>query len=282
VFDPAQYRSESRDRWEAMASGWEARRAEFQRASAPVAEWLVQAIDPQPGQTVLEVAAGLGDTGLLAAPRVAPGGKVIVTDGAGAMLEAARRRAAELGVENVEFEAMEAEWLDVPTASVDAVLCRWGYMLLADPEAALRETRRVLRPGGRVALAAWAAAPENPWVSQIGAELVARDLAAPPEPGDPGMFSFAADGHLEELLLSTGFGEVEVTTVDLTFRAPSFDEWWEWQFDMSPALGEALGPVDPELRDAVHEAIAERLAPWRADDGSLAIPGRTLVAVAEA
>jgi hypothetical protein len=96
------------------------------------------------------------------------------------------------------------------------------------------------------------------------------------------MFSFAADGHLEELLLSTGFGEVEVTTVDLTFRAPSFDEWWEWQFDMSPALGEALGPVDPELRDAVHEAIAERLAPWRADDGSLAIPGRTLVAVAEA
>ena len=73
------------------------------------------------------------------------------------MLEAARRRAAELGIDNAEFKPMEAEWIDMGTATVDAVLCRWGYMLLADPETALRETRRVLRPGGRVAFAVWAA-----------------------------------------------------------------------------------------------------------------------------
>jgi hypothetical protein len=96
------------------------------------------------------------------------------------------------------------------------------------------------------------------------------------------MFAFAEEGHIQELLLATGFGEVQVSAVDLTFHAPSFDEWWEWQFDMSPALGDALGRATPDERDAVHEGVGERLAPWRADDGSLAIPGRTLVAVAEA
>ncbi len=80
------------------------------------------------------------------------------------MVEAAKENAARLGVTNVEAKAMEAEWIDLSTATVDGVLCRWGYMLLADPEAALRETRRVLRPDGRVALAAWDAPERNPWM----------------------------------------------------------------------------------------------------------------------
>ncbi len=79
------------------------------------------------------------------------------------MLEGARARALELGLSNIEFKVLNAEWIDLPLASVDAVLCRWGYMLMADPAAALAETRRVLRPGGRVALAVWDALEANPW-----------------------------------------------------------------------------------------------------------------------
>jgi SAM-dependent methyltransferase len=282
VFDPEQFRSVSRQRWESAASGWEARRAEQQRATEPVSHWLVEAIEPQPGQTILELAAGLGDTGFLAAELVAPTGRLISTDGAEAMLEGARRRAAELGLDNVDFRPMEAEWIDLATATLDAVLCRWGYMLLADPDAALRETRRVLRPGGRVALAAWDGPQHNPWVAQTSAELLEHGLAEPPDPDAPGMFAFAAPGRIEELLLGAGFGDVEVSSVDVEFRAPSFDEFWELQFDTSLALRDALMRATPDQRDAVHDGVERRLSSWLAQDGSLAVPGRTLVAVAGA
>ena len=87
------------------------------------------------------------------------------------MVDVARARATELGVRNVEFRIIDAESIDVPAAAVDVVLCRWGYMLMADPAAALQETRRVLRPGGRVALAAW-----DPPSSTAGPPSSARRL----------------------------------------------------------------------------------------------------------
>ncbi|MEJ7785735.1 MAG: methyltransferase domain-containing protein [Solirubrobacteraceae bacterium] len=282
MIDPAAFRTTSRERWETAAPGWEARRADLQAAAEPVSRWMVDVIDPQPGQTVLELAAGVGDTGFLAAERIQPGGRLICTDGAEPMLDAARRRAAELGLDNVEFEAMEAEWIDSAAASLDAVLCRWGYMLLADPEAALRETRRVLRSGGRLALAAWDGPERNPWVAHTHAELLERGLTAPPQPGEPGMFSFAADGVIAELLYAAGFEDVRVEAVDLTFSAVSFDDWFEYLFDTSPSLAAALAGATPEQRDEVHDGIEARLALFRAADGSLALPGRTLVAAASA
>src|SRR4029079_18591018 len=138
--------------------------------------------------------AGPADTGLLAAELVAPGGKAIITDNAEAMIEAAKARAEEVGATNVEIRPMEAEWIDLPTASVDAVLCRWGYMLLAYPETALRETRRVLRPGGRVALAAWAGPEANPWIALMGQTMIDRGLVHPDPPDPPGPLAVAPPG----------------------------------------------------------------------------------------
>ena len=143
--DPDEFRAQLRDRWEDAAEGWEERREHFQESAHPVSIRLIEHVEPQPGYTLLEVAAGVGDTGALAAELVRPGGRVIITDGAEAMVAAAQRRIEALGADNAEVRQMEAEWLDLPTASVDGVLSRWGYMLVVDPGAALREARRVSR-----------------------------------------------------------------------------------------------------------------------------------------
>jgi ubiquinone/menaquinone biosynthesis C-methylase UbiE len=282
MHDEPDARAEDRARWEKSAAGWERWRADFQRATQGVSVWMVERLRPQPGHRILELAGGLGDTGLLAAELVQPGGTVILTDGAEAMVEGARRRAEELGLRNVEARQMEAEWIDLSAASVDGVLSRWGYMLLVDPGAALRETRRVLKPVGRVALAAWTAPDDNPWIAVPARTLVARGHAEPPDPSRPGPFSFAAPGHIETLLAEAGFEDPEVETVEMTFASPSLDAYLERTIAMSGNLSTVLPTLSEAERKAWRDAVADALADHTADDGSVRIPGRTWVAAATA
>ena len=143
------YREENRRRWQTVAAGWEKHADDIRRDTMPVTSWMLDAIEPQPGHQLLELAAGIGDTGFLAAELIEPGGTLITSDLVPEMLSAAQRRAEQLGVRNVRFRQIDAEAIDQPAASLDGVLCRWGYMLMPDAEAALKDTRRVLRPGGR-------------------------------------------------------------------------------------------------------------------------------------
>jgi SAM-dependent methyltransferase len=276
------YRDESLDRWERIAQGWKEARPAFQRMALPVSHWMVEAIRPQPGHRVLELAAGPGDTGLLAAELVAPGGSVLITDGAEAMVAVARERAAEVGATNVELRAMQAEWIDLPAASVDGALCRFGYMLLADPEAALRETRRVLRPGGRVALAVWDEIERNPWMRVVRDALAARGLAPPVDPGEPGPFALSAPGALADVLHAAGFDEVEVEPIDLGFEAPSFDAWWDQLVQTSPVASAVVRELAPAEHYALRDAVDAGYASFVRDDGSMRLPARALVAGATA
>jgi SAM-dependent methyltransferase len=270
------------ERWERAAPGWAAQRDRFQRAAAPVSQWMVEAIDPQPGQRILELAAGPADTGLLAAELVRPHGTLIVTDVSEPMLEVARARAGELQITNVEFRRMDAEWIDLPTAHVDGVLCRWGYMLMADWGAALRETRRVLRPGGTVALAAWAGPEHNLWSSVPNEELVAIGAAERPSPDQPGQFAWRDPATIEDALEEAGFVDIQVTAIDFTFRFPDLDEWWDSQLDQSVWMYDAVASLTPAQRDDVRDAIDLRLQRHVKPDGSVAIPARSHVAAASA
>jgi SAM-dependent methyltransferase len=231
---------------------------------------------------VLELAAGPGDTGLLAAELIAPGGTLISSDAVEEMVTIARARAAELGIENVEFRTIDAEWIDVGTAELDAVLARWGYMLLVDPATALGETRRVLRPGGRVALAAWTGPDDNPWASAPTAELVAMGAIEPPDLDAPNMFAFRDPQRIRTLLEDAGFTDIVVEQIPLLFRFPSLDDWWDVQLDISTSLADNVGALTPAQRDDLRDAIDARLAQHVADDGSVALPGLTHVAAATA
>ena len=131
---PDDFRTESRKRWGEQAEGWASQQEALRTRTMPVSAWMIDAIDPQPGQSLLELAAGTGDTGLLAAELIAPAGTLISSDFAPEMLQAAQRRAEELGIGNVRFKQIDADTsIDLEAGSIDGVLCRWGYMLMADP-----------------------------------------------------------------------------------------------------------------------------------------------------
>lgn len=281
-YDPSEFRPASAGRWGRAARGWSEHRAVWQAGAQPVSTWLVEAIAPQPGHRVLELAAGPGDTGFLAAELVAPGGTLISTDVAPEMVEVARARAAELGIDNVELRTMDLEWIDLPAASVDGVIVRWGIMLVADPEAAMREIRRVLRPGGRVSLSAWTSPADNPWTSVAKEELAAFPEVPEPDPREPHMFAFSDPDRIEELLEGAGFDDVVVDQLDLLWRFDDLDAWWDLQLGLAPGLAGAVGALSPAQRDELRDAIDPRLARYVAADGTVALPGRTHVAAASA
>jgi SAM-dependent methyltransferase len=283
VFDPEQYRDRAAASWAAAAPGWAAQADAMQAATTPVSTWLVDAIDPQPGETLVELAAGAGETGFLAVQRAQPGGRLLSTDGSEEMLAVAKERAEAQGIADlVQFRPMQAEWMDLSAATVDAILCRWGYMLLADPETALRETRRVLRPDGRVALAAWADREANPWNAVFGDVLLDQGLVEPPDPELPGMYAFAADGHIDELLGAAGFQEIRALPLDFAFAAPDADAWWAYLCDMSPQLRTLLPELAPRSLAALREGLDAGYAPYTDAEGRLSLPARTWVASATA
>jgi len=281
-FDANDHRRESLAGWEDAASGWVRRADTIRSLGAPVSAWMLDAVSLQPGERVLELAAGLGETGMMAAEQVAPMGGVIISDQAESMLAGARARAQELELNNLEFRVLNGEWIDMPVASVDAVLCRWGYMLMADPAAALGETRRVLRPGGRVALAVWASVAENPWSALPAAELIERGLLARPAQGTPSPFALGDEQRVRGLLEQAGFTEIEVSSVELAYSTPSFEAFWETTIDVSRGFHDAvLGRPEPEIEE-IRAGVERRLAPFIRPDGGVEIPARTLVARAVA
>ncbi len=276
------HREASLTHWEEAASGWVARQETLRELSAPVSHWMIDAVDPQPGQRILELAAGLGETGFLAAEMVAPVGGVITSDQADAMLDGARKRAGELNLTNVEFQVLNAEWIDLPVASVDVVFCRWGYMLMADPAAALAEARRVLRPEGHVALAVWDGIEHNPWALLPATELLERGLMQPPEPEAPGPFALGDRQRVRGLLEHAGFDEVWVEPVELIQRAANFEEFWETTLDIARVFHDAVLARPASEIAEIRASLAARFKPFTAKDGSLEIPMRTLAGVGTA
>ena len=288
--------------WERAAEGWGRRAERIRDWGMPVSAALIDALALQPGQRVLELAAGPGDTGFLAAELVklpddsraarsgeagsrAGGireGTVLSSDGAEAMVELARSRAKAAGIDNVEFRRLELEWIDLPTASVDAALCRWGIMLIADREAAAREIRRVVAPGGRAALAVWDVPDRNPWATIPAQAMIELGHIEPPDPDAPGMFRLSPAPRLQELLESAGFVEVAVQPVTLERAYDTVDDYIEETLDLSGMLREALQSLTDAEREAALEKIRSLAARFTAADGSLRLTGSSLVASAAA
>jgi ubiquinone/menaquinone biosynthesis C-methylase UbiE len=254
--------------WEDVAPAWERHRDRIFDATTTVSDRLVELVDPRPGNTILELTAGTGETGYLAAAQLGADGRLISTDFSGAMVQAAERGAAERGLDNVECQVMDAQAIDLPGESVDGVLSRFGLMLVADPLRALEESRRVLRPGGRLAYAVWGTIDRNPWITLIAAALL--QMGHPPggdsfEPG--GMFSLSEPEHNVRLATEAGFADPRVEQISGAMQADSLQDYWSFQTSISGPVATLLATLSADEQDAVRAAFHAAAEPYRAGDG---------------
>lgn len=266
--------------WEAMAPGWDRRREYLREFSQPVTDWMVAHLDPQPGQTILELGAGTGEAGFAAARLIGSTGRLISTDLPPSMVGVAKRRAMELGIQNAEFRVMDAQAMDLESRSVDGILCRWAYMLMPDPGAALAESRRVLRPGGKLSLAVMAGPAENPWASTVAMAIVGLGLIPPIDPkAAGGVFSLADRDHLRRLILGAGFDDVEMEETEFHLRFSDFEDYWSFVREFAGAVAILLRSFSDEERAAVHDRTEQAAEPFRTAEG-YDLPGLSLNALA--
>lgn len=270
------FREQSLRTWDSVAAGWEARHEFLQRNVGQVNDWIIDRTAPASGQVVLEVGAGPGDLGHRIAALVGPDGRVLSTDFSGEMVEVARRLGTARGLENVEYRQLDAEAMDLDDGSVDAVVGRFVYMLLADPEAALRETRRVLRSDGPLAFSTFTTPDRNPWWTVPASVLVQRGHLTPPPPGAPGVFSLGDPERVRALGATAGFSTLTTEHVDFVFHYADDDDAWNAVVDLNGPLAVIIDRLTPDERAATRRAVVDGFESFRDPDGSYRVPAQAL------
>jgi SAM-dependent methyltransferase len=268
--DPNLQRRLQRYGWDRAASRYEGLWAEQLAAAQGL---MLELVDLQPGHNVLDVACGTGLITFAAAQAVGPDGSVLGVDISGGMVEACMQRAQARRVANVAFERMDAELLDLPAAAFDVALCAFGLMYLSDPEAALREMRRVVQPGGRMAAAVWGARARCGWAAAfaiVDAE-VASDVC-------PLFFQHGEGEALAQACEAAGFVEVEQHRLVTTLNHKDDTEAYEAVFLGGP-LALPWAHFDEAARTRVRRQYLAAIAPWRIGSG-LQTPAEFVVVTA--
>jgi ubiquinone/menaquinone biosynthesis C-methylase UbiE len=251
-----------------IAAGWERYRDRIFQNSRPVSEWLAQQIIPEPGATILELAAGPGETGFLVAERVGSKGRVISSDSSPEMVEAAKRGARAKDRKNIEFRVMDAQAIDLPDDSVDGVVCRFGVMLTPEPARVLAEARRVLRPGRRLAYAVWGVPDRNPWLMLVVRALTECGHAPQGDPVGPGgVFSLCEQQRNRELMAAAGYADVRVDPIAGFMRYQSTGDYWEFQCAVARPIAVLAASLDRGEIEAVLAWLEPALEPFRSGSG---------------
>lgn len=278
TFDAAKYKATTRDQWDAAAEAWH-------RWAPTLKSWLGTATDRMldlagvtSGARVLDVAAGAGDQTLHIARRVGPGGSVLATDISPAILAFAAAEAERAGLGHVATRAMDGENLELEDATFDVVVSRVGLIYFPDQQRALREMRRVLVPGGRVAAIVYSTPAQNGFFSAPVAVVRRHAQLGAPLPGQPGPFSLGGDGVIEEAFAKAGFSDVKAERIQAPLRMASAAACLRFEQESFGALHQMLSSLDQAGRDAAWQEVGRALAEFERD-GAFVGPCELVVAV---
>ena len=258
---PADFREAQHKHWDAAAAGW-ARWSEFNdSADRHISERLVELAGVQPGSRVLDVAAGYGEPALTAARKAGPQGRVVATDISAEMLAFGRERAAAAGLTNVEFMQSDASSLDLPGASFDAAVSRWGIIFEPDADAAAGRIRGFLEPGARMAISSWGEPDRVPFLSLPMRTTMKRLGMPPPPPGTPGPLSRPTPAAIAALLEGGGFSDVAVEQDEVAYEFDSPEHFTAYIRAISATIRAMIeqhaGDAEEEASNAITKAAAD-------------------------
>lgn len=266
-FDPAKYKSTTREQWQTAAAAWNDWGPLLRDWLGPATELMLDMAKVGPGSRVLNVAAGAGDEALQAADRVGPAGHVLATDISPNILEFAAANARRAGHSNVETKVMDGEEIDVPQESFDAVISRVGLIYFPDQLKAVAGMKRALRPGGHIGAIVYSV-PENNEFFSIPVSIIRRRAGLPPPvPGQPGPFSLGRPGALDELLKNAGFREVRSQAVPAPLRLESAAECVRFEKQSFGALHQMLAGLDQSGKDAAWAEIEQEFRAFEGPGG---------------
>lgn len=245
-------------------------------AEHTVNERLIELAEIAEGDTVVDVATGIGNPALAVAQRVGPRGRVIATDQSSGMLDVAATRANDAGLTNIEFRRLDANEFNFAAATIDAVVCRWGLMFLSDLTDALRRMRTSLKAGRCLAAATWSEPASVPIISLRRRVMRAFDI--PSGANDP--FRLSSPTALNAAAESAGFGEVEVTRSVVPYEYPSAQAFVDAQRAMHESRLTSLHARTHEEQENFWSALGAAAHPYIGTDGVVRLPCEILLLAA--
>ncbi len=265
------------DGWSGAAPYWEQHREVIRQMFAPVTQALVEDSLIGCGHSVLDIATGPGEPALTVAALIGPEGRVFGVDPVPEMVEAARRATGQLGFSNAHFEVAFADQLPFPDGSFDAVISRFGVMFFPSAVDAVREMLRVLKPGGKLALAVWHFAERNPFLSMVPRIIDQYVDSTPPPTDAPDTYRFASPGKLRDVVAEAGVTAVSERLLPFPIELPvSFDGFWTLRCEISEKLRGKVGMLSSEQLTEVKRESLEALQEYCTDRG-MSFPAVVLI-----
>ena len=263
--------------WSGSAPFWEKHRDIIRQMFAPVTQALIEDGRIGSRHEVLDIASGPGEPALSIAAVVGPEGKVFGIDPVPEMVAAARRATDQLGFRNAKFDVASADRLPFPADTFDAVVSRFGVMFFPSPVDAVLEMLRVLKPGGKLALAVWHFAESNPFHYELQRVIGRYVDSPPPEPDAPDAFRFASPGKLRNVLGEAGAMAPSERLLQFTVQAPiSVEDFWIMRCEMSEKIREKVAMLSREQLTEVKRQALEALRGYSTDRG-MSFPAEVLI-----
>jgi len=267
VFNPTHYKSTTREQWQTAAEAWHRWHPTLKSWLGPSTDKMLNMAQVKEGYNILDIAAGAGEQSITAAEKVGPNGSVLATDLAPKILEYAKELASEKGINNIKTKEIDGENLTLSDNSFDTVISRVGLIFFPDQQKALKEMKRVLKPGGMVAAIVYSTVDKNKFFSTPVSIIRRRAQLPPPLAGQPGPFSLGAEGVLDAAFKQAGFTNVRSQIMNAPVEMSTAKDCVRFEYESFAALHQMLEGLSDDEKAEAWQEIEDELSKFENENG---------------